>query len=131
MSLDRLSNVLTAIKNGQKSKKDYIIVSSSNYLNRVIDVFVRKGYLRSSEIFGKNQKNLLRINFKYNDQNEGVIQELKRISKQSCRIYVGVDGIPRVKNGYATVVMSTSKGIMTGSEARSESVGGEVICYIF
>ena len=74
----------------------------------------------------------MKVSFKTPRKNErAVIKEIAPISKSSLRIYYKADKIPRIKNGYATLIMSTSLGVMTGKEAREKKVGGEAICYVF
>ena len=79
----------------------------------------------------RNNKPILHVGLKYNEERQGVIREMNLLSKSSLRRYTKCDKIPRIKNGYATVIISTSKGLMTGVEAKAKRIGGEPICYVF
>lgn len=130
-SLDIISNGFTCIMNAQKSKKNKVEFSTNSILTGVVEVLLKKNYIMSYEKINKNKKNLISVNLKYNGNGDGVIYEFKRHSKRSRRFYSSFNNIPRVNNGFATIIVSTSRGIMTGKEARENKVGGEVICHIF
>jgi small subunit ribosomal protein S8 len=130
-ALDIISNGFNCIMSGQRARKNNIKFPTSKILIDVIDVMLKKNYIVSYEKINQDKKNYISIQLKYNVNREGVIYEIKRYSKSSRRIYCGYEKIPRVNNGYATVVISTSKGIMTGKEAKEQKLGGEVICHIF
>ncbi|BBM88684.1 30S ribosomal protein S8 [Spirochaetota bacterium] len=122
---------LNAISMGQCSKKREIIVRSSKMLKKILDIMVEKRYIGSYEPVTEDKKQFVKIALKYDINGEKAIQEIVRHSKSSRRIYVKRKAIPRVKNGFATVIMSTSQGIMTGKKARELKIGGEVICHVF
>ncbi len=92
---------------------------------------VEKRYLTSFKEENLNNKNFVRVGLKYKAGGKGVINEIKRHSNSFRRVYSKGKEIPRVKNGFATVIVSTSKGVMIGKEAREKGIGGEVICHVF
>jgi len=83
------------------------------------------------KVISDNKQGILRIFLKYDDNQSAVIHEIKRISKPGCRVYVGKDEVPRVKNGLGVSILSTSKGVMDDVSARRENIGGEVICTVW
>lgn len=128
---DPLGDMLTRIRNGQMARKVTIPVPASKMRARVLDVLQREGYIRGyswSEI--KTGISELDVELKYSD-GEPVIKEISRISRPGRRVYSGIDNLPRFYNGLGISILSTSKGVMSDSEAREQNVGGEVLCRVF
>ena len=94
------------------------------------DILKRESYIHDYSIVDDNKQNVIKIQLKYRD-GSSAISGLKRISKPGLRVYKDASQLPRVLNGLGTAVISTPKGLLTDKEARSQSVGGEVICYIW
>lgn len=128
---DPLGDMLTRIRNGLHAGKTKINVPASNHKAAVLDVMVKGGYLRGYNLvdLGGNRKEI-EIEAKY-DSGEPVIREIHRISKPGRRVYYAADKLPRFYNGLGMTVVSTSKGVMSDSEARDQNVGGEVLCQVF
>lgn len=130
-ALDIVSNGLNCIKSAQRSGKTRVEFPTNKLLTGIVEVLLKKNYIISYEKIDKDKKNLIAITLKYNSEGRGIIYELERHSKSSRRFYADHRNIPRVNNGYATMIVSTSKGVMTGKESRMAGIGGEVICHIF
>lgn len=128
---DLLSNAFTCIRNGQKAHKEYVIFPSSKFIDKVLEILIEKGYINSIEEVVINKKNFIKVILKYDRNQRGTIKEIKRVSKQSRRVYVGKEDVPRIRNGYGVAIISTSKGLLTGKESREKGLGGEVICHVF
>jgi len=96
----------------------------------IADVLKEEGYVREVKVSGEAPKQQLEIELKYVGD-KSVIEGLERVSKPSCRVHCGSGNIPRVRNGLGIVVLSTSKGIMSGRRASCEKVGGEILCYVW
>ena len=126
-----LSDMLTRIRNGQIRHKATVRCSASKLAGNVLDVLANEGYIRGYAR-EKNEKNMdeFRIDLKYS---EGlpVIRELKTVSKPGRRVYSSVKDMPRIHNGLGISIITTPKGVMTDHQARSEKVGGEVLCQVF
>ena len=126
-----LSDMLTRIRNGLARQKASVYTNSSKLNKHVLDVMQGEGYIRGYAV-EKNEKNMdvLRVDLKYT---EGMpaIRELRTVSKPGRRIYSSVKTMPRVHNGLGTSIVTTPKGVMTDAKARSENVGGEVLCQVF
>lgn len=127
---DPISDFLTRVRNASKARKVRVEIPSSGLKKELAEILKKENYIHDYAIVEDNKQNLIRIHLKYN-QGTPAISGLRRISKPGLRIYKGKDELPRVLNGLGTAVISTSKGLLTDKEARKQSVGGEVVCYIW
>jgi small subunit ribosomal protein S8 len=128
---DPIGDMLTRIRNGQHAQKKSILCPASKERASVLDVLKREGYIRGFTQQKNEEGHLyLSIELKY-DQGEPVIQEISRISRPGRRVYRKVTDLPRVKNGLGISVISTPQGVMADHEARTNNVGGEVLCQVF
>ncbi len=128
--MDQISEMLTAIRNAQAVLKPTAVVPFSEFKQEIVKIMEREGFLEKSEKKGKKNKKTLEIVLKYKD-NVPAISGLKRVSRPGQRIYINYGRIRPVRNGYGLVIISTSKGLKTNKEARSQKVGGELICEIW
>jgi len=94
-------------------------------------ILLEEGFIRGYDVIEDGKQGIIRIQLKYGQEGERVIQGLKKISKPGMRVYAAHDEIPKVLNGLGISVISTSKGILTDKQARNENVGGEVVCYVW
>ena len=126
-----LSDMLTRIRNGLARHKASVYTNASKQNKNVLDVMTGEGYIRGY-VEEKNERGhpTLRVDLKYTD-GQPAIRELKTVSKPGRRVYSSVKTMPRVHNGLGTSIVTTPKGVMTDSKARSENVGGEVLCQVF
>jgi small subunit ribosomal protein S8 len=129
---DPIADMLTRIRNANKARFKSVNVRMSQVNVNIAKVLKKAGYVNGYDNV-KDDKGyqLLKITLKYPDTKHTVITDIKRISKPGRRVYVAVDSIPKVLNGYGISVLSTSRGIMTDQEARELNVGGEVICNVW
>ena len=128
---DPIADMLTRIRNSQMRGKSVVNSPASKLRAWVLDVLKDEGYIRGYEkITDENGFSLLEISLKYY---EGipVIRELKRVSKPGRRVYMGSKDIPTVRQGLGLSIVSTPKGVMSDANARSNNVGGEIICTVF
>ncbi|XZR53119.1 MAG: 30S ribosomal protein S8 [Enterobacteriaceae bacterium] len=125
---DPISDMLTYIRNGQNIKKKKIIIPFSNIKKEISRVLKEEGYIKDYK--NKNKKKNLELILKY-FKNKPVIENIKRISKPSLRIYKKKKNLPKVMNYLGIAIISTSKGIMSDSLARKYGIGGEIICYVY
>lgn len=129
---DPVSDMLTRIRNGYIAKMDSVSIPYSKLKTEIARILDEEGYIRSYEIRkDENTGGLIKICLKYDKDKKSVINTLKRISKPGLRVYAQKDEIPRVLGGLGTVILSTSKGVLTGTGAKKLGVGGEVICSIW
>ena len=127
---DPISDMLTRIRNGLIAGHKTVSIPVSKIKVELARILKEQGYVSDYSVGEKDGTKSINIVLAYTPEKQSVIQEIKRISKPSRRIYVNKDEIPRVKGGLGVCILSTSKGIMTGSQARSQGVGGEIICSI-
>lgn len=128
---DPIADMLTRIRNANVVRHSQLELPSSNLKVQIADILKREGYIRDYEVIEDNKQGVLRLHLKYGANNERVITGVKRISKPGLRVYAKADEVPRVLNGLGTAIVSTSKGVLSDREARSQAVGGEVLAYIW
>ena len=128
---DPISDMITRIRNGQMRFLKNVSVPVSKFRENVLEVLKNEGYISNFELVKtENNINTFSVNLKYTHGNP-VIKEIKRISKPGRRIFARANSIPKIQNGLGISIVSTSKGIMTDSDARKQNIGGEVICKVF
>ena len=131
MMTDPIADMLTRIRNGNNAKHDSVDVPASNIKKEVAKILLSEGFIKGFDVIEDAKQGIIRIDLKYGKNSEKVISGIKRISKPGLKVYVKNNEIPRVLGGLGIAVLSTSKGMMTDKQARSENVGGEVICYVW
>lgn len=127
---DPISDMLTRIRNAGNAGLKTVVVPLSKEKQAIAGVLQEEGYIGNVEVIGEGVARELSITLKY-FEGKAVIGGLERVSKPSCRVHCGCADIPRVRNGQGTVILSTPKGILSGRRAKSENVGGEIICYVW
>lgn len=127
---DPISDMLTRIRNAGNAGLKTVAVPLSKEKQAIVGVLQEEGYIGNVEVIGEGVARELSITLKY-FEGKAVIGGLERVSKPSCRVHCGCADIPRVRNGQGTVILSTPKGILSGRRAKSENVGGEIICYVW
>lgn len=129
--VDPIGDMITRIRNAQMRLLSSVKIPSSKFRVKILDVLKKEGYISDYKVLSDlNNKGSLSVDLKYNNGSP-VIKEIKRVSKPGRRIYVRANSIPKIQNGLGLAIVSTSKGIMTDDEARSQKVGGEIICRVF
>ncbi|MGP1929629.1 MAG: 30S ribosomal protein S8 [Arsenophonus sp. ER-BJ3-MAG3] len=126
---DPISDMLTRIRNGQAANKAVINMPSSKLKVAISAVLKEEGYIKNYKIEYDNNQAILKIRLKY-FQGKAVVENIKRISRPSLRIYKKKDALPNVMAGLGIAIISTSKGVMTDRIARKAGLGGEIICYV-
>jgi small subunit ribosomal protein S8 len=127
---DPLGDMLTRIRNGQRARLSKVVSPASGLRMGVLDVLKREGYIRDfARVDGDAGKSEIRIELKYYE-GEPVIRTIGRVSRPGRRVYVSIRDLPRVCNGLGIAILSTSRGVMSDTEARAASVGGELLCNV-
>ena len=128
---DPLGDMLTRIRNAQMRGKSTVMTPASKLRAWVLDVLADEGYIRGYESTTDEKGHpAIEISLKYYEGTP-VIREIKRVSKPGRRVYLGVKDVPQVRQGLGVSIVSTSRGVMTDANARSNNVGGEVLCTVF
>lgn len=127
---DPIADFLTRIRNASKARLLRVDIPASRMKIQIAEILKNEKYIHDYTVIEDNKQNILRIQLKYRG---GVpaINGLRKISKPGLRIYKPAEKLPRVLNGLGTAVISTSKGLLTDKQARNQSIGGEVICFIW
>jgi small subunit ribosomal protein S8 len=129
--MDSIADLLTRIRNGAKSKKREVNIPSSRLGVEVVKILKEEGYIRNYKVIDDKKQGILNVTLKYSEDNKSVISGLKRVSKSGCRIYCTRDSVPKVLDGLGIVIVSTSRGVMTGRACEEQGAGGEVLCSIW
>lgn len=131
MVTDPIADYLTRIRNGVMANHRVVEIPASNMKKDITKILFEKGYILNYKFEDDPKPGIIKIALKYHPVTKtSAITDLTRISKPGLRKYVDATSLPRVINGLGIAIISTSKGIMTDKEARTQKVGGEVICYI-
>lgn len=128
---DPIANMLTMIRNANRGKKETVDVPASKMAQAIADILKKQGYIDNYRKMEDKKQGSLRIYLKFDEERNPAISDLKRISRPGLRVYADRENIPRVLNGLGFAIISTSKGILTDTQARQHKVGGEVLCYIW
>ena len=132
ITTDPIADMLTRIRNANSSKHKTVDVPASNMKLAIAKILCDEGYVKAcEEIKSENNQGVIRITLKYDETGARIIDGLKRISKPGLRVYASKDQLPKVLNGLGIALISTSKGIKTDKQARTEGLGGEVLAYVW
>ena len=131
MVTDPIADMLTRIRNANQMRYKEVEVPASKTKLEIAKILKEEGFISDFKVKKNNVQNIIMLNLKYGDKKERVISGLKRISKPGLRVYVKAEDVPRVLNGLGIAIVSTSKGIMTDKQARQNTLGGEVMAYIW
>jgi len=131
MVTDPIADMLTRIRNALVSRHDFTDVPASRLKVALAGVLKKEGYIKDFEMREDGSRKVVRIHLAYADTREPVIMGLQRVSKPGLRVYAANREIPRVYGGLGIAILSTPEGVMTGKEARSRGVGGEVLCHVW
>jgi small subunit ribosomal protein S8 len=126
---DSIADMLSRIRNASRALRPDIELPHSKLKENIARVLKQEGYLADCSVEGSTRP-VLRLKLKYQGR-KGVIAGLRRVSRPGLRRYVGSQDVPRVLAGLGTAILSTPRGIMTGTQARRQNVGGELICYVW
>ncbi len=129
--MDSLSDLLTRIRNGVKSKKREVNIPSFRLGVEVVKILKEEGYIKNYKIIDDKKQGILNVTLKYTEDNRSVISGLKRVSTPGCRIYCTRDSVPKVLDGLGLAIVSTSRGVLTGRACEELGAGGEVLCSIW
>jgi small subunit ribosomal protein S8 len=128
---DPIADMLTRIRNGITSHHDRVELPASKLKVEIARILKSEGFISNYKLVDDKVQPLLRVYLKYSDDGEPVIHGIERISRPGRRVYRNKQEIPRVLGGLGLAIVSTSKGVMAGSEAVKEGVGGEVLCQVW
>jgi small subunit ribosomal protein S8 len=128
---DPIADMLTRIRNASRARHPEVVVPASRVKREIARILVDEGFIAGMSEERNDNVAILRLRLKYVDGKVPVVSGLRRISKPGLRVYAKKTDIPRVLGGLGIVIVSTSQGIMTGSQARRADLGGEVLAYVW
>jgi small subunit ribosomal protein S8 len=132
MITDPIADFLTRIRNAQMAGHRIVEIPASNLKKRITEILYNQGYILKYKFEEDSKQGVIKIALKYDPTTkEPAIKTLERISRPGLRQYASPGEFRRVKNGLGVAIVSTSKGVMTDKDAKSQNVGGEVLCYVY
>jgi small subunit ribosomal protein S8 len=131
MTADPIADMLTRVRNALGARHPKVDVPASRLKTELARILKEEGYILNYKLTEEGAKKFIRLYLKYTPQNTSVITQIQRVSRPGCRVYAASKEIPRVLGGLGINILTTPKGVMTGSAARKEGVGGEVLCQIW
>ncbi|HZO29481.1 MAG TPA: 30S ribosomal protein S8 [Chloroflexota bacterium] len=131
MMTDPIADMLTRIRNGLQARHATVEMPASKIKSAIAEVLKDEGYIKGYSNVGEGPTRALKVELRYVGKNEPVLTGIKRISKPGLRVYSGSGEIPRVYGGLGVAIVSTSRGVMSGAQARRQGIGGEVICHVW
>ena len=128
---DTIADMLTRIRNANSAKHDTVDIPASNMKKSIAQILVDEGYVKGFQVIEDGKQGVIRMTLKYGDNKTPVLTGLRRVSKPGLRIYSNCEDMPKVMKGLGIAIVSTSKGVMTDKKARKETVGGEVLAFVW
>ena len=128
---DPVADMLTKIRNATRARHEKVDIPASKLKLEIVKILKTEGYIKNFKKVQEEGRNVIRIFLKYDDMNNPVIHGLEKISTPGRRIYSGYKDLPRVHNGYGSVIVSTSSGVTTGKKATEKMVGDELVCKVW
>src|SRR5271154_4234008 len=128
---DPIADMLTRIRNGLEARHAKVDVPASRLKTDIAKILKDEGYIANYKLTEEGTKKSIRIYLKYTPGNLPVISRIERVSRPGCRVYVGSQEVPKGLGGLGINILTTARGVMTGSSARKERVGGEVLCQLW
>ncbi|MBI3322974.1 MAG: 30S ribosomal protein S8 [Candidatus Omnitrophica bacterium] len=129
---DPIADMLTRIRNGTRAGKPQVDVPASRLGSAIVECMKQEGFIQNWRLMKEGApQGILRVYLRYTKERKPILREVRRISKPGLRIYVGKGKVPRVYSGIGVAILTTPKGVMTDAQARTQGLGGEVICHVW
>lgn len=128
---DPVADMLTKIRNACQAKFEKVDIPASKLKLEIVKIFKNEGFIKNFKKISVEEKSVIRVFLKYDEKENSIIHGIQKVSTPGRRIYAGYKKMPRVYNGFGTIVVSTSVGVTTGKKASEKKVGGELICKIW
>ena len=128
---DPVADMLTKIRNASSARFDRVDILTSKLTLEIVKILKNEGYIKNFKKTTVDGNNFIRIFLKFDEKQKPIIHGIKKISTPGRRIYAGYKKLPRIFNGYGTLIVSTSTGVTTGKKAAEKKIGGELICSVW
>lgn len=129
--MDTIAQMLTVIRNASVARHEKVDLPASNVRENIAKILVHEGFARSYKIARDSKQGIMRVYLKYDETGLPSFTNLQKVSTPGRRVYIGANEIPVVRSGTGQSIISTSKGIMTGKEAKTNHLGGELLCVVW
>jgi Ribosomal protein S8 len=128
---DPVADMLTKVRNAAMARHEKVDISASKLKLEIVKILKTEGYIKNFKKVNQDGLNCIRVFLKYDEKNESVIHGVEKVSTPGRRVYSSYKELPRIYNGYGTLIVSTSLGVTTGKKAQEKQVGGELICTVW
>jgi len=128
---DPVADMLTKVRNAAMARHEKVDIPASKLKLEIVKILKTEGYIKNFKKVTQDGANCIRVFLKYDDKNTPIIHGLEKLSTPGRRVYSGYKELPRVFNGYGTLIVSTSLGVTTGKKAQEKQIGGELICTVW
>jgi small subunit ribosomal protein S8 len=128
---DTIADFLTRIRNASTARHRYVDVRWSRLVQNIAQILQDEGFVAHYLVKEEDGKSMMRVFLRYTETRDPLIRGIVKVSNPGARKYTGYDEIPRVFNGLGIAILTTSKGVLVGTEARKKKVGGELLCYVW
>ncbi len=128
---DPVADMLTKIRNASMARFEKVDITPSKLKLEIIKILKNEGFIKNFKKVSQDERDTIRVFLKYDDLQQPIIHGIKKISTPGRRVYKGYRSMPRILNGYGTLIVSTSTGVTTGKKAAEKRVGGELICSVW
>lgn len=129
--MDVIGEFATRIRNAVSARHEKLDVPSSNMRVAIAEVLKQEGFIKNFKVVKDGRQGMMRIYLKFGDRGDSAIQKLQRMSRPGRRYYVHGDKIPKVRSGYGITILTTNRGVMSGTEAEKQGLGGEVLLKVW
>ena len=128
---DPLADMLTRVRNAHHAGHEKVEIPASKLKMGVAKVLKKEGFIKNYKLIQDKKQGVLRVYLRYTEENKPIIRGLKKVSTPGRRVYAGYEEIPPVRSGFGVTILSTSKGVVSDRDARTQKVGGEVLCQVW
>lgn len=128
---DPIADLLTRMRNSMLAGHDSVNIPHSRMKEAIVKILRQEGFIEGYQVEEGEPSSVLKISLKYDRDRKPVIRKIARVSKPGCRVYAGNQEIPFVLGGLGVSIVSTSQGVMTGKQARTQGIGGEILCEVY
>lgn len=129
--MDTVAEFLTRLRNAGTARHEKVDMPSSQFRAGLAEILAKKGFIRSFKVAKDSKQGVMRVYLRYDESGGHAINSIVRVSRPGRRVYVRANEIPEVRSGFGTTILSTSKGLMSGDDAKTHNLGGELICKIW
>lgn len=126
-----VGDMLTKLRNASRVKHGSVDLKMSNMNKSILNILKKEGYIKDFNFLEKERITFIRVLLKYDNKRNPVINKIDAISTPGRKIYSSYKNMPRIKNGYGILIISSSQGVITGKEAKDKKIGGELICSVW